>query len=118
MLKKIEKEEFRKILKEKKREVVYTVHSFHQAKKRHFKHSLEKLRIDSFEEDIKREPAFVFEQNSEFIDERKFRAYFEISRGVYRMYIICINSQMRLITLLRVKKHLQKTLYEHMSKNG
>ncbi len=116
MLKHIKATDFKKILKTKKREIVYTRHSFHQAKKRHFKYSLEKFRINIFEEDIRIMPAYVFEEHSEFQDERKFRLYYEIRKGIYRTYVVCINSQIRLITLLRVKKDLQKKLCEHMKK--
>ena len=52
-------------------------------------------------------PLAVFEQESEFEGERKFDVYYPQKAGYFHRYVITLNSELRVITLMRVSKELQ-----------
>ncbi len=63
----------------------------------------------SFEEDIRNQrPVIVIEQESEVACERKFDVYYLQEGRTFHRYVIALNNLMRVITLLRTNKDIQR----------
>ncbi len=98
----IQLKEFLGLLKSKSRRLAYTIHSEGQSQKRH-------LPLSVFEKDLKgSSPVAIKEQESESTGERKFDLYYLQSGDYFHRYVIVINSEIRLITLMRVSREIQK----------
>jgi len=97
-------DEFMRILNSKKRETAFTNHATSMAEKRGLPRS-------SFEEDVKSQrPAVVVEQESEVGCERKFDVYYLQDGRTFHRYVIALNNMMRVITLLRTNKDVQRKI--------
>ncbi|HII53238.1 hypothetical protein COT30_02700 [Candidatus Micrarchaeota archaeon CG08_land_8_20_14_0_20_49_17] len=100
----VELTNFVKILKSKERKIAYTKHAPKRAETR-------SMSLGIFESDIKNEtPVAVVEQKCESLGERKFDVYYRQASGLYHRYVIVLNETIRLITLMRISKDLQKNL--------
>lgn len=53
-------------------------------------------------------PLAVFEQPSDEAHERKFNAYYAQMAGLFHRYVLTLNNEIRLITVIRTSKDLQK----------
>ena len=95
-------QEFEKLLKSKKRVFVLTKHSAKRVRERSLPESL--IKADIFENT----PLKVVEQACETPGERKFSAYYLQIAGYFHHYIIVLNNEMRIITVMRTSKDLQK----------
>ncbi len=94
--------EFRTLLSLKAREFFSTKHAVAQAEKRF-------LPIEIARRELENEPPIlVLEQECETTGERKFDVYFVQKEGVFHRYVVCLNSRLRLITLMRTSKDVQK----------
>ncbi|MFA5246921.1 MAG: hypothetical protein WC408_03465 [Candidatus Micrarchaeia archaeon] len=97
-------DDFLLVLSSKKRETVYTKHAIAMAQKRGLPES-------AFEEDIKNQrPTIVIEQESEVACERKFDVYYLQEGRTFHRYVIALNNMMRVITLLRTNKDVQRKI--------
>jgi hypothetical protein len=95
-------DEFLAVLKAKKRLFAVTPHAQKRSESR-------SLPIIVVEDDLTfGRPTVVLEQQSERPDERKFNVYYKQTDEYYHRYIICLNSETRVITVMRVRKDLQK----------
>ena len=104
MRKSIPVDEFQKILTAKKRLQVFTMHASAMADKRG-------LPLAAFEDDIQNQrPAIVIEQDSEVACERKFDVYYLQAGRTFHRYVIALNNMMRVITLLRTNKDVQRKI--------
>lgn len=102
--KQIKKDEFEKLLKMKDRSYAITEHAESRAKKRF-------LSIESFKKDISfGKPLLVFEQEHETLGERKFDIYYRQTDDYFHRYIIVLNDCIRLISLMRVSKDIQREM--------
>jgi hypothetical protein len=107
---------FKHLLGQKQREIVYTKHAIVRARSRKIISDVEDT-IKSFETDIHhREPHMVVELDSERIDERKFKAYYHSKWG-YMGYVISIDGQITVITILNVSKRRQDKLYKYSKRS-
>ena len=68
------------------------------------------LPISFFEEEIRAKPTIVFEQQSDTTGERQFNAYYRQTEGYFHRYVLTLNDELRLITLMRVKKEAQRRI--------
>jgi len=103
-LKAIKKDEFEKILKLKDREYAITEHAAKRAAKRF-------LIIKVFKDDLETStPAYIFEQEHDKGGERKFDVYYKQTDDFYHRYIVVINDCVRLITIMRVSKGVQREI--------
>ncbi len=94
--------EFKKLLAAKRRDSHFTRHARQQSEKR-------TIPLAVFEEDLARnEPVLVLEEECETAGERKFDVYYRQAAGLFHRYVICLNNKIRLITLLRTSKDVQK----------
>lgn len=104
MRKGIPVDEFLQVLSSKKRGTVFTIHASSMAQKRGLPES-------AFEDDIKNQrPAIVIEQESEVVCERKFDVYYLQEGRTFHRYVIALNNLMRVITLLRTNKDIQRRI--------
>lgn len=95
-------EEFVQLLKAKKREIHHTRHCTEQSHRRG-------MPLAVFENDLKNEkPVLVLEQESEQAGERKFDVYYLQRADLFHRYVFSINDEIRLITLMRTSKSIQK----------
>ena len=95
-------DEFMRILNSKKREIVFTAHALEMSSKRGLPRS-------SFEEDMSTQhPTVAVEQESEVACERKFDVYYLQEGRTFHRYVIALNNMMRVITLLRTNKDVQR----------
>lgn len=108
----ISEEIFTKLLHSKERESVYTAHAIEQARKRSIISDQEKV-IPVFERDIKSKPYLVVEQDSEEDGERKFKVYYESPAGGFMAYILVLNKWIRVITIYKTSKELQRKVYRY-----
>jgi len=109
---------FLKLLKEKKREILFTAHAVSQAKNRNLIGE-DEAGIGIFVQDITLGmPHRVVEQSSEKPGERKFKAYYLSSSGGYMCYILTMDGQISLITIYRTSKRLQKNIYKYRKARG
>lgn len=101
-MKEIEATEFKKILEKKRREVVFTIHSRERAEQR-------RINLNTVENNLySGEIVKVVEQKAEKTGERKFDVYFLQKPGLFHRYVVCLNNLIRVITLMRVSRTLQK----------
>jgi hypothetical protein len=116
MEKKIDAEDFLKLLRAKKRKTIYTEHSIQRAKARKLISNGEAT-IKIFEKDLEEKtPDIVVEQTSENPDERKFKIYYRSSETGFYTYVITINGGVRLITAYKTSKSLQRKVYKHLKR--
>jgi hypothetical protein len=109
---------FTRLLRAKERELVYTVHSIQQAKKRGIIQEHEET-IARFENDLRENtPHKVTEQDSEDKNERKFKVYYPAPEGGYMAYILVLNARIRLLTLYLTTKKLLKQVYRYRRRLG
>ena len=94
-------QEFDKLLKSKQREIAYPPHAKENATKR----IIPQLIVGK--DLLDNTPVRAVEQKSEYLNERKFDVYYKQIEGVYRRYILAINDQIRLITLMRITSNIQ-----------
>ena len=95
-------EEFAKLLNAKQRKIHYTKHCAERAHRRG-------LPLAVFENDLQNElPVLVLEQESEIPSERKFDVYYFQRGDLFHRYVFSINDMIRLITLMRTSKSIQK----------
>lgn len=100
----VKKDEFGRLLKLKDRSYSITEHAEMRAKKRF-------LLIDSFKRDIESAtPSLIFEQEHEGEEERKFDVYYRQTDDYYHRYIAVLNDCIRLISLMRVSKDVQRKM--------
>jgi hypothetical protein len=98
----IEPSLFVELLRSKIREVRFTKHARFQSEKR-------LLPLKIAEQDIfEKTPLIVLEQDSERKEERKFNVYYPQDAGLFHRYVVAINSELRVITVIRTSKELQK----------
>lgn len=98
----VSSEEFKRVLKSKERKVVFTGHGEKRASER-------TVPLSAFLQDLKeQEPLLVFEQESEVSGERKFNLYYLQRPGLFHRYVVSLNNQLRIITLMRTSKDIQK----------
>ena len=96
--------EFMQALLSKRRVTVFTTHASAMADKRGLPKS-------AFEDDIKNQrPAIIIEQESEVACERKFDVYYLQAGRTFHRYVIALNNMMRVITLLRTNKDVQRKI--------
>ena len=112
MEKAISTEDFQKILKKKERQILYTPHAVQRAKLRKII-TEDENEINRFENDIKKKPDIIVEQDSEISDERKFKLYYRFERGGFLTYILAMDGEIRVITVYRTSKTLQKKIYKY-----
>ena len=94
--------EFAQVLGGKHRQIQHTRHCILQAHKRG-------MPLAVFENDLQNErPVLVLEQESENAGERKFDAYFLQKGDLFHRYVFSMNDEIRLITLMRTSKSVQK----------
>jgi len=94
--------EFERLLKSKPRVMKPTPHSLERARKR-------QLPLSVVEVDLREgRPVLVFEQESEVAGERKFDVYYLQKPGYFHRYVISLNNELRVITVMRTSKDLQK----------
>lgn len=104
MRKNIPVDEFAQVLLSKRRATVFTTHASAMSDKRGLPRS-------AFEDDIRNQrPAIVIEQESEVACERKFDVYYLQAGRTYHRYVIALNNMMRVITLLRTNKDVQRKI--------
>src|SRR3989338_6833674 len=104
---------FLELLKQKERKITYTFHAISEAKYRKLI-SENETEIKVFESDINEGTIYlIVEQASEIPDEKKFKLYCHYPKGGFIIYIIAINAEIRLITVYRTSKSLQKKLYKY-----
>jgi hypothetical protein len=99
------------LIKQKKREIIFTEHAIQRAVRRDIICE-GKSQIRQFSKDIQRRPDMVVEQDSEISGQRKFKAYYRSSGKGFMTYVLTINSAIRLITIYRTSRNLQKKLYK------
>jgi hypothetical protein len=95
---------FRKLITQKNRVVVFTNHAVARSSQRILPKSVVEFDL------LNSVPAVVIEQESEVKGERKFNVYYFQREGLFHRYVVCINSQIRVITMLRSSKKLQGLL--------
>jgi len=95
-------EEFLQLLKAKERKIRHTRHCTEQSHRRG-------MPLAVFENDLKNEkPVVVLEQESEIAGERKFDVYYLQRGDLFHRYVFSVNDEIRLITLMRTSKSIQK----------
>lgn len=95
-------QEFNTVLKTKSRQIVFTKHAERRATQRFFNSRM-------VEDDmLNRTPVMVLEQESGKEGERMFDLYYVQSPGVFHRYVACLNDEIRIITVLRTTKDIQK----------
>jgi hypothetical protein len=105
------------LLKAKSREVVCPQHAVSKAILRGIISHPDDC-IPLVEKDLyKREPHIVVEQEPEG-GERRFRAYYRYPEWGFIAYIILINSQIRLKTVYKTSKKIQKKAYRLTKRVG
>jgi len=69
------------------------------------------LPIEVVEDDLEKgTPLIVFEQESEDANERKFDVYYRQDADYSHRYVLILNGEIRLITVMRVRKGFQKRM--------
>lgn len=102
--KSIKRKDFERLLKIKKRGYEITDHAKERAQKRY-------LLIETFKKEIESsKPVRIFEQEHETSGERKFDVYYLQTDNFYHRYIIVLNDNIRLISLMRVSKDMQRKI--------
>ncbi len=100
--KEIGEKEFYEILGRKKRGLRFSRHSSKRAKERGLPQAIVEADIYSGK------PLKILEQKCETPGERKFNLYYLQLPGYYHRYVIVLNDEMRIITVIRTSKDLQK----------
>lgn len=101
---------FERMLRSKERKLEYTAHSIRRARKRAIIAEHENT-IPRFEDDLNNSaPYKVVEQPSENPGERKFKIYYRSQSG-FMVYVIVLDGQIRLLSVYRTSKKIQKMLY-------
>lgn len=114
----IEIDAFLKRLRHKERQIVYTFHAINEAKRRKLISENEK-EIKIFEADIKEGTIYLgVEQSSELPGEKKFKLYYHYREGGFIVYVISLDGEIRLITVYRTSKSLQKKVYKYIKSKG
>ncbi|HII38978.1 TPA: hypothetical protein HA318_03165 [Candidatus Micrarchaeota archaeon] len=97
-------EEFKALLESKRRILRLTIHAQEQAEKRI-------IPFQVIERDLLHEqPVLVVEQSCETQNERKFDVYYPQSGVYFHRFVIVLNSELRVITVMRTSKDYQKRL--------
>jgi len=60
------------------------------------------------EDFLRSKPVFVFEQESEVSGERKFDVYYPQTPDLFHRYVVSLNNEIRVITMMRVSKAFQR----------
>jgi len=108
---------FIEIIKRRQRDVVYTGHSIEKGRLRQFLSEGDQIKV--FDADINgKEPFKIIEQGCETQGERKFKAYYQSSLGGFMCYIFVIDGQIRLVSLYRTTKRIQKQIYKYGKQKG
>lgn len=106
-------DDFLKLLKAKDRDFVYPPHSIDQAIRRQFLAGPEDS-IPIFENNIHDDIPYKVVEQEPADDERTLKLYYknaQSKRGGFNVYVIIINSQIRLKTVYWTSKSVQKDAY-------
>ncbi|OGJ49878.1 hypothetical protein A2335_01000 [Candidatus Peregrinibacteria bacterium RIFOXYB2_FULL_32_7] len=104
---------FLTLLTQKKRGIIYTEHSIQRARMRQLIGD-NTDKIEKFEKDLyENVPHLVVEQPSESPGDRKFKIYYRSPERGFDTYVLSIDGQIRLITIYKTSKTLQKNIYKY-----
>jgi hypothetical protein len=113
MEKKLETDQFLKLLRTKHRVIIFTDHAIQKARLRRIIGDND-AEVKEFRTDLDNEsPIIVVEQKSENPDERKFKVYYKSKNKGFMVYILSINAYIRLITTYLTSRSLQKKIYKY-----
>lgn len=102
--KKIDIDSFLRLMKEKARELNFTVHARARCENRTLPESIVENDL------LSGRPLIAFEQESESKNERKFNVYYKQSAGYSHRYVIALNGEVRVITVMRISRDMQKLM--------
>ena len=107
---------FLRVLKQKERRITYTEHAILRARARDIIRD-DECKVAIFESDLAGSiPHIIVEQYSENPAEQKFKLYYRYPEGGFVAYVISMDGEIRLITVYKVSRSLQKKIYKIMKR--